>query len=233
MSLIVLSGGAAKGLVNAVEPGFRRQTGIGVEGTFGAVGAMREKLLAGAPADLLILTTTLIAELAAAGRIVAGSAVDIGQVATAVAVRTGDPLPLIGKPDLLGEALAQADELHFPDPKLATAGIHVAKVIASLQLDGILAKRLRVHPHGTRAMQALAASTAAHPLGITQASEILAVRGVTLVGPLTAPHGLSTTYTIAIVRGTRSEDAARRFIEALTNPAGAGVRLVAGFDPPA
>jgi len=64
MQLTLLSGGAAQGLVAALAAKFKAETGCDITGTFGAVGAMRDKLIAGAPADLLILTQALIAELA-------------------------------------------------------------------------------------------------------------------------------------------------------------------------
>ena len=64
MQLKILSGGAAQGLVAALGPQFKAETGCDIDGTFGAVGAMRDRLLAGAPADVLILTSALIAELA-------------------------------------------------------------------------------------------------------------------------------------------------------------------------
>jgi len=54
MRLHVLSGGAAQGVVIALAAGFRAATGYEIDGTFGAVGAMKEKLLAGTPADVLI-----------------------------------------------------------------------------------------------------------------------------------------------------------------------------------
>ena len=45
MQLKILSGGAAQGLVHALSPQFQAQTGCEIEGIFGAVGAMRDKLL--------------------------------------------------------------------------------------------------------------------------------------------------------------------------------------------
>src|SRR5712691_6434406 len=96
MQLQILSGGAAQGLVDALRSQFKTHTGCEIVGTFGAVGAMKDKLLAGAPADMMILTSALIAELARTAHVVTGSATDIGTVLTAVAVRTGDPAPAIG-----------------------------------------------------------------------------------------------------------------------------------------
>ena len=39
--LWILSGGAAQGLVESLRPAFEAETGCAIEGTFGAVGAMR------------------------------------------------------------------------------------------------------------------------------------------------------------------------------------------------
>ncbi|MGE0578105.1 MAG: substrate-binding domain-containing protein, partial [Reyranella sp.] len=89
--LRVLSGGAAQGLVEALRPEFETASGCTIDGTFGAVGAMRDRLLAGEPADLVILSRALIDGLARGGHVAAGSVRDIGVVETAVAVRAGDP----------------------------------------------------------------------------------------------------------------------------------------------
>ena len=130
--LTILSGGAAQGLVAALAAQFKAESGCEIDGTFGAVGAMRDKLLSGTPADLLILTRALIDELAAQGHVVPGSVANIGTVLTAVAVRSGDPSPDVGDAAGLRAALLAADAIYFPDPKLATAGIHFAKVIERL-----------------------------------------------------------------------------------------------------
>ena len=152
--LRVLSGGAAQGLVEALRADFEAASGCRVDGTFGAAGAMRDRLLAGQPADLMILSRALIDELARDGHVAAASAPDIGSVETAVAVRTGDPAPPIGSVDQLGTALLAADAIHFPDPAQATAGIHFAGVLHKLGLAQVLAARLRPAPNGATAMRA-------------------------------------------------------------------------------
>ena len=73
MQLKLLSGGAAQALVGAVAAQFKAETGFDIDGEFGAVGAMKARLLDGDPADLLILTRALIDELAAGGHVEAAS----------------------------------------------------------------------------------------------------------------------------------------------------------------
>ena len=85
----ILSGGAAAAVVQGVEAEFEAASGSKVDGTFSAVGMMRDKVLAGTPCDLVILTPPLIAQLISLGHVVDGSARSIGLVKTGVAVRSG------------------------------------------------------------------------------------------------------------------------------------------------
>ena len=85
--LRILSGGATHGLVEKARASFEKDSGHRIEGTFGAVGAMKARLLAGEPADLMILSRALIDELARDGKVVADSVANVATVATAIAVR--------------------------------------------------------------------------------------------------------------------------------------------------
>jgi len=230
MKLTVLSGGAAQGLVHALSERFEAETGCEIAGTFGAVGAMRDKLIGGAPADLMILTSALIAELTRSGHVVAGTAHDIGIVRTAVAVRGGDPVPSIGDAEALRAALLAADEIHFADPKLATAGIHFAKVLAALGIGGDVAGRLRTHPNGLTAMRALAQSRGERPIGCTQVTEIVSTPGVTLAGPLRKPFELATVYTAGVCMRANRPVEARRLAGLLASDEARAARQRAGFE---
>ena len=228
-TLHILSAGAARGLVDTLRPRFLAETGCGLQGSFGAVGAMREKLLAGTPCDLVILTAKMIAELEREGRIVAGSAAPLGRVLTGIAVRHGDPMPDIAGRDALREALASADALYFPDPERATAGIHFAGVLRRLSLYEAARTRFRTFPNGATAMGELARATTARPIGCTQVSEILYTPGVTLVGALPAEFELATVYSVALCR---ENSAARRLVALLAGPEAAAIRIAGGFEPP-
>jgi molybdate transport system substrate-binding protein len=229
--LRILSGGAAQGLVNAVAPHFEKDTGYRIDGTFGAVGAMSAKLRAGEPVDVLVLTSSLISELGREGYLSARSAVDIGVVQSAVAVRTGDAIPAIANAEDLRDALLNADAIYFPDPEQATAGIHFAKVLRTLGIWDRVATRLRTFPNGATAMRELAKSREARPIGCTQATEILNTPGVTLVGPLPAGCDLATVYTAAVCAKAAHPVASERLIKMLTGEEAREWRERAGFMP--
>jgi molybdate transport system substrate-binding protein len=225
MPLRLLSGGAAQRLVQAVSPRFKAESDNDVDGAFGAVGAMREKLDARAPADLVILTAALIAQLEKEGKVVRGTARAIGIVPTGIAVRARDPKPAIGTVDAVRDAFLAADGIYVPDMTQSTAGIHVAKILDRMGIRSQIDQRLREFPNGNTAMGALAKATV-HPIGCTQVTEILATQGVILVGPLPEAIGLSTTYTAAVCARANAPDLARRFIELL---AAAPERAQVGF----
>jgi molybdate transport system substrate-binding protein len=229
MTIRILSGGAAQGLVTALAPEFTRATGCDIDGTFNAVGAMRDKLVAGAAADLMILTRALVAELVRAGHVVDGSTADVGVVLTGVAVRAGDPPPPIDDPAAVRDALRAADAIYFADPKLATAGIHFAKVIDVLGLRDELASRLRPYPNGSTAMRELAAAKSVRPIGCTQVTEILATPGAALVGALPKELELATVYTVGLCTKATQSAPARQFAAMLTDDASRNLRRQLGF----
>ncbi|MBI2739080.1 MAG: substrate-binding domain-containing protein [Rhodospirillales bacterium] len=225
----ILSGGAAQGLVESVRAGFEAQSGCTIDGVFGAVGAMKARLLSGEPADLLILSRALIDELARAGHVVPASIRDIGEVPTSVAVRSGEAPPRLDTAGDLRDALRAADEIHFPDPELATAGIHFAKVMRDLGVWDELRKRLRPAPNGATAMAALAASRSTRPIGCTQATEILSTPGIVLAAPLPPGCALATTYTCAVTGHAAVPEEAATLVAMLAEGQ-ATLRNSLGFD---
>jgi len=232
MQVRVLSGGAAQGLLEALADEFKRQTGHAIAGSFGAVGAMREKLLAGAACDLVILTSGMVADLARDGHVEAATSTDIGIVRTALAVPSGDAIPKVGSAEALGGVVHAASSLFFPDPQRATAGIHFAKVLAALGISGpALDKKAEIHANGTAAMRALAHAGGGRALGCTQATEILSTPGVTLIGPLPAPFELATVYSIAVSASAAAPEPARALAALLTAPEGESLRARLGFEP--
>lgn len=225
----VLGAGASQGIVTSFAPALLAATGCTLEGTFGAVGAIRERFLAGEPCDVLILTAAQIAALAAEGLVLAAAGGPLGVVRTGIAVRKGDPHPPIGDAAGLAAALLAADEIYLADPKRATAGIHFAGVIARLGLSERLAPRLRPYPRGHFAMHALAESKARAAIGCTQVTEIADEPGIALVGALPPEFELATVYSVAVCARTQSP-AARWLARALTAEASLPERRARGFE---
>jgi molybdate transport system substrate-binding protein len=227
-ALHLLSAGAAKGLVLAMQAPFERASGATLHASFGAVGAMREQLDAGVPCDAIVLTRRLIDALAAAGAVDAASVRDLGWVPTGVAVPRAAPPASVDDVSQLRALLHAARAIYLPDPERATAGIHAMQMLRALGEDG--SARVRAFPHGAAAMAAMAQATDAPVVGITQVSEILYTPGVRLLGVLPAPHQLATLYSAAVTRRTAQPALAAALLARLTGEAGREMRARAGFD---
>jgi molybdate transport system substrate-binding protein len=222
MALRILSAGAAQGIVARLAA----QAGIGIEGEFGAVGAIEEKLRAGTPADVVILTRRQIDALQAEKKV--RDAADLGRVRTGVAVRASDPPASVGDAEGLRAALLAADAIYVPDMVKSTAGAHFAKVLDGLGIRAQVAERHRQFPNGATAMREMARA-AGKPVGCTQITEILNTPGARLVSALPKAFELATVYTASVAAGAVA-DAAARLVALLTGSASALARAEAGFE---
>lgn len=226
----VLSGGAAAAVVKGVQSQFERETGRLIEGSFSAVGQMRDQLVSGTPCDLVILTQPLISQLIASGHVMGGSARSLGRVKTGVAVRSGQQRPPLRNRDELAAALRAARGIYFPDPQKATAGIHFMNVLRSLGLDQKLSAALRPYPNGATAMAEMAASSEPGLIGCTQVTEINYTPGVDLVAVLPEEFELATDYTLAICAKAQQPEQARKLADLLTGPSSEAIRRRGGFE---
>ncbi len=225
----VLSAGACKGLFAALAQSEFGRHSLSFTGSFGAVGAMQEKLLSGEACDLLVLTLPMLERLADTGKVRADTITVIGVVATGIAVRTGSQWPNVSSAHLLGANLLAARGIHFPDPARATAGVHFARVLSELGIAAQLADRCHHYPNGAAAMSALAAQVSPLQIGCTQISEILYTPGIDLVADLPAPFTLATPYAAALTRAGDNQAAAAQMLALLTGATTAPLRAASGF----
>lgn len=227
----LLSGGAAQGLVNDLKPSIEVATSTMMSSTFGAVGLMKQRLIEGAPCDVVILTAALIEQLTASGHVLAGSARHLGPVKTGVAVKSGSPWPQLETAEQLKAAMLAATGIYFPDPQLATAGIHFMKVLNGLGIADTVAGKLRPYPNGNTAMNAMAACDDPQVIGCTQVTEILITAGVDLVANLPIEFELATMYTAGVRSTSTCAPQAQAMIDILTSSEHANLRAKGGFLP--
>ena len=228
-TLRILSAGAAQAVVEPLVAVFKRE-GRDVAADFGAVGAMKSRLLEGAPADVIILTVALIDELIASAQVVAGSRADLGRVGTGVAVRKGTPRPDVATVDVLRGNLLAATKIVCPDPAIATAGKVVMRALERLGIAEQSKPKLQFFPNGYATMKWLAASGGQLEVGITQNTEIRANHGVTYVGPLPDELQMKTVYSAGVCARARDPEAARAFVARLTGLTNRAALAAAGYE---
>ena len=229
--LTVLAAGATESTLRDTVGIFERESGHSVKVTYGAVGALRDKITAGEPADLAIVTPVIIEQLQARGLVPLNAGVDLGRVGGGIAVRRGAPLPAVGTPEELKQALLAAKELYYADPATATAGAYFLKVADSLGIGEAARQKGRTARGGKEAMELMAKSTA-DAIGLTQVSEILSVPDVVLVAPYPGSLQTMTTYTGILLTRAPHPEAAEAFLRFLTSPAVQARFKQAGYEPP-
>jgi molybdate transport system substrate-binding protein len=148
-----------------------------------------------------------------------------------VAVKTGQAHPDVSDADALRSVLRQASGIYFPDPELATAGIHFMKVLTGLGIVDEVRDRLRTFPNGATAMKAMADCDDPKVVGCTQVTEILITPGVDLVADLPQAFELATVYTAAVTTTSPHAAQAAALIAELISPARTTDRKAGGFLP--
>ena len=226
----IFSAGAAQAVVTQIAEKFQRESGNLINAAYGAVGAMKARVVAGEPADVIVLTAALIDELIQQGLVVPGSRVDLGKVGTGVAVRAGTPLPDVKDTRVLRGNMLAATKIVCPDPAFATAGKVVLNALDQLGIATEVRARLQYFPNGYAAMAYLAQSTGMLEMGITQITEIMANQGVTLVGPLPPELQNIAVYSVGLGARSAHPERSREFIRRLTGFNAQPVLSAAGFD---
>jgi molybdate transport system substrate-binding protein len=226
----VLSAGAFKQVLLALLPEFEKQTGHKATVDNDTVGALVKRVEAGENFDLAVLTPGAIDSLSNKGKFVAGSRTNLARVGIGVVVREGTPKPDIGSDEAFKKALLAAKSIAYIDPAAGgSSGIYVAGLLDRLGIAAEMKGKSRLIPGGAVA-EHIARGEA--ELGIHQISEILPVKGVTLVGPLPADIQNYTVYAAAVGANAKAADAARDLLKALTGPAAAEVLKAKGMNPP-
>lgn len=226
--LKVLSAGAVKNIVTELAEAFRQETGHTVTLATGTAGELRQKVVAREPADVVIVTDTVIEQLAAQGLVAGDTRADIARTAIGVAVREGAPKPDISTTESLKQTLLAAKSLVYVDPaRGATSGIHFAGVLQRLGIADAVKDKTVLWPGGYAA-EAIVKGQA--ELCVHQISEILPVKGVTLVGPLPRELQKITVYSAAVVTPVSAPEAARAFVAFLARPSFRARFAAAGLD---
>ena len=228
--LKVLTAGAMKAVVIALQPEFEKTSGHQLVIDNDTAGGLAKRIGGGEAFDVAIITPGVVADLAKSGQIVAGSGISVAKVGVGVAIKEGAPKPDISTVDGFKRALLAAKTVGYIDPKSGgSSGIYVAGLLQKLGIAEEIKPKERLQMGGYIAE--LAAKGEAD-IVIHQISEILPVKGAILVGPLPAEIQNYTTYAAGLSTATKDAAAARALIEHLKGPAATEVLKQKGMERP-
>jgi len=224
----VLSAGAMKAMVTELSEGFHEETGHTVVITADTGGGLRKRVEGGEKADVLVAPDAVMDALAKSHHVVADSRRDLARTAVGVAVREGASKPDVSTVAAFKRAVLEAKSIVYLDPATgATSGIHVANVLKQLGLADAIKDKV-VLWKGGYAAEAVASGKA--DLCLHQISEMLPVKGVTLVGPMPAEINKVTVYASSVLTGAPTPDAGRALVAYLARPEFRPKFAAAGLD---
>ena len=225
----VLTAGAFKQVVLALVPNYERQTGNHVTVDNGTTGQLKKRIEGGEAFDVLVITPAVVDEMIASGKLAAGSKVNLASVGIGVVVKQGAPKPDISTVDEFKRALLKAKTVAYIDPASGgSSGIYIDKLLMKLGIADQIRPKAKLKKGGHVADLIVSGEA---ELGIHQISEIVPVKGVTLVGPLPKEIQHTTTYAAGLSASAKDKAAAQELIQYLSGPDAAAVLKSKGMDP--
>jgi molybdate transport system substrate-binding protein len=225
--LKVLSARAPQMALAKLFADFTHQTGHAIVPTYGTVGAIGDRFKAGEAADLLILSPAALAGLGEA--LVPGSTTAVARAGLAVCIRDGAAAPDLATVDALAAALRAARCVSYSDPKAGgSAAAYFATLLDRLGIAAAVNAKAALGRNGHHVAELVADGTA--ELGVSFLSELVAIKGVTIAGPLPADVQSYTVYAAAIAGASKAQAQARALIAALTRADAGTVWRAAGLE---
>jgi molybdate transport system substrate-binding protein len=230
IELKVISAGAVRSVVGHMIDDYSKSTGVKFKFTVGPTGLLRSTIASGEPADLIIASAPLMAELEASGKMTPGSRTDLGRIGLGVVIRDGAPVPDVSTPEKFKQLLIDAKSIAYTDPKLGgTSALHLMKLAERFGIRDELVKKGIHATAGNDASAKVGRGEA--EISVTLISEIGEAKGARLAAPLPEALQLWTVYAAAIPLASTAPNEARAFVAALTGPMLREHWIKAGWQP--
>lgn len=206
----VLTAGAIKPLLQQLAPAFERETGHRLKLQNDTAGALQRRVMGGEAFDLLVVTLPGLQALATAGKVDAASVQPVARVGIGIAVAAGAPRPEIGSVEAFKQTLLAARSVALIDPAAGgSSGIYLAQLFERLGIAAEMKAKAVLVPGGLTATRLLDGQA---ELALQQITELHAVPGVQVLGPIPAELQNETVYAAGLSASTPRAEAARTLL---------------------
>lgn len=195
-----------------------------VEARYDPTAAILKRIEAGERGDAAILTGEGIEALTAQGVLAAGTRVDFAASGIGIAVQAGAPHPDISTDAAFIRLLHETPSLAYS--RAGASGIYFAGLLEKLGLAETVNAKATIIPQGFTAERAARGEVA---IAVQQISELMAVAGVEIVGPL--PPGLQTRVVFAGALFAGAAPAAAELLRAIAREATPDLLRAKGLQP--
>jgi molybdate transport system substrate-binding protein len=228
----VYSSGAPSEAAKVIGVEFAKNSDNHVVVAVGPPAAIQADLTTGSKIDVVILPRPIVTSLTGSGVLRRDIAIDVARVGIGIVVRAGTPAPNITDIAAISRLLSNAHSITYPDPAETgggSTGLVVARMIEKLGLTDTVRPKLTVKS-AIGGGVALVASGAVE-VGIFNISEILPVKGVTMVGPLPGDLQNYILFAAAVPVKSTAPEPASAYIKRLADPAARPAWQKAGLEP--
>jgi len=226
----VLSHRGIRPVMEDLGPKFERASGHKLAITFGNLGAIRKRVQGGETFDVVITPRQGIDGFVKDGKASADNVTVVARSGIVVAVRKGAPKPDISSPEALKRTLLAAKSITYGDPALGGApGIHFAKVLDRLGIANEMKSKTILSKSGSDPGVLVAKGEA--EIGVQQATLLISVAGIEIVGPLPGDLNLTNVVAAAIMGSAKDAAASKALVNFLRTPEAATVIKATGMEP--
>jgi molybdate transport system substrate-binding protein len=226
-ALTGISSMATRDLLADLSAAFRAKSRV--EAKFESVGGVdaAKRVAAGEVFDVAVLAADAIDKLIASGHLDAASRRDVVRSDVVAAVKSGARRPDISTPAALKAAVQGARRIGYSTGPSGTA---LLKLFDGWGIAGDLAERLIQAPPGVPVGALIAKGDV--ELGFQQNSELVAVAGLDILGPLPSECAIVSTFSAARCRTARFPTEARALIDFLSSAETADAKRRRGMMSP-
>jgi molybdate transport system substrate-binding protein len=185
-----------------------------------------KRVHAGEAVDVVVLARAAIDKLAADGKLIAASRVDLVRSGIAVAVRAGAPRPDVSSEAAVQRAVRAAKTLSY---STGPSGVYLEKTFERWGILDDLRSRIVVPPPGVPVGSLIASGQV--ELGFQQLSELQNLEGVSVAGMLPPEIQSMTTFSGAIAAVSSAVAAAQRLLDYMASPDRAALKARHGMEP--
>jgi molybdate transport system substrate-binding protein len=212
--------------VRQLAAGFEKTTGHKVDVSFQGGSGLNQKIISGAPGDLVSLGLDQFDDYVSQGKVVAGSVVEYARVGNGVAIKAGAPKPDISTPDAFKRAMLDAKSIGHTN---AGTGPFNTRLFQKLGIYDQIKDKIKII-QGRLVGEAVAAGDV--EIGIQQTNVIQPVAGTEYLGPLPPDLMEYGRVGVGLLAVSEQHEVANAFIKFMADPANAALLRKGDMEPP-
>lgn len=223
----VLCSNGFRAALEKLLPAAEKTVGHPINVKFGTSASFKKAVEGGEAFDLIIVTPQIVGDLIKAGKVAAGTQVDLASSGEGLAVRAGQPKPDVSSAQAMKQTLLQLKSIGVV--KVGAGTPAVVDMLNSLGISEQVQPKIVYQEGAEKSMANLASGKVEAAFGLI--SEVASVPGVRFAGPLPPEFQRKIFMTAGISSAAKNRKAAEGIIQSFTSAAAAKTIKAANLEP--